>query len=341
MSTTGVPAVQCRENPSQVTEISPARTGNSGTFLKSVDFDFPAFRVKGDMSSSPDRAVRQLSLFRRAKLILQSLRKKLVRKPPLKSQSFERYVMEAPSHQNAIDLVPGWSTAFPPELGLKAGALETFHDARIRWAIQCFGHMKDKQILELGPLEAGHTCMLEKEGAKVDAVEANQLAYLRCLIAKEILGMTLSRFWLGDFVKWLELSNVHYDLILASGVLYHMRDPLRLIDLIAKRSSAVFFWTHLVDEEAMPMGDPRRFVFAPEIEVRDFHGVQVRCYRRTYLQAPIDPAFCGGSEDEHRWLNRDDFLAALRAVGFDDIRTAHDEPQHKFGPALSVYASKL
>ena len=254
--------------------------------------------------------------------------------------SFERYVTAAPSHQNAIDSVPGWSTAFPPEFGLTAGALQTHDDARMHWALECFGSVIGKRLLELGPLEAGHTAILEKAGATIDAVEANQLAYMRCLITKEVVGLTRSHFWLGDFVKWLEDPGKTYDLIVASGVLYHMKDPLHLIDLIAQRSSAVYFWTHLVDEDAMPPGDARRLVFAPEAEIHDFHGMKVRAYRRTYLQAPKNPAFCGGLEDDHRWLNRDDLLAALRAVGFTDIRTTHDQPDHQFGPALSIYAGK-
>jgi len=44
--------------------------------------------------------------------------------------------------------------------------------------------------------------------------------------------------------------------------------------------------------------------------------------------------------DEHRWLHRDDLLEALKVVGFKDIRTAHDEPDHRFGPALSIFARR-
>lgn len=255
--------------------------------------------------------------------------------------TLDRYVDSAPSSQNAIDLVPGWSTSFPDHCGVTAGALATYLDARITWAIACYGEpLVDREVLELGPLEAGHTAMLEAAGARVDAVEANQLAFTRCLVAKEIMGLTRSRFWLGDFVKWLENTEKTYDLIIASGVLYHMTDPLHLIDLIAKRTNAVYLWTHLLTEESMPPTDPRRAVFAQKTEEHDFHGVTVRAYRRTYLKAAKDPAFCGGMRDEHRWLHRDDLLAALRVVGFTNIQTNHDQPDHKFGPALSIFASK-
>ena len=106
--------------------------------------------------------------------------------------------------QNAIDAIAGWNTSFPPHYGLKAGSLATYNDPRIYWAIECFGSLEGRHVLELGPLDGGHTSMLEAAGAQVDAIEANQLAFIRCLVTKEILGLTRSKFWLGDFVKALE-----------------------------------------------------------------------------------------------------------------------------------------
>src|SRR5262249_6341085 len=142
--------------------------------------------------------------------------------------SFDRYVSSEPSFQNAIDAVEGWNTSFPAELGLRAGSLATYNDPRILWAIECFGEITNRRVLELGPLEGGHTSMLDSAGAQVDAIEANQLAFMRCLVAKEILQLKKSRFWLGDFMKALEHWDQRYDLIIASGVLYHLKHPLKL-----------------------------------------------------------------------------------------------------------------
>jgi hypothetical protein len=268
------------------------------------------------------------------------LRKKLWHDESPEASAFDIYVTSAPSLQNAIDAVPGWNTSFPPDLELKAGSLATYNDPRILWAIQNFGSLEGRHVLELGPLEGGHTSMLEAAGARVDAIEANQRAFLRCLITKEILGLTRAKFLLGDFIKALENSEQSYDLIVASGVLYHLTDPLRLIELVAKRTNAVFFWTHVVTEESMPRWDPRRLVIAPDVETHEFHGLKVRAYRRTYANAENSVAFCGGPNDEHRWLHRDDLLAALKVVGFSDIQTDHDQPDHLYGPALSIFARK-
>ncbi|MGN8119942.1 class I SAM-dependent methyltransferase [Labrys sp. 22185] len=253
---------------------------------------------------------------------------------------FGNYVTSLPCHQNAVDIVSGWNCSFPQHLGLVAGELATYADSRISWMMSQYGPLDGKKVLELGPLEGGHTFMLEEAGAEVDAVEANQLAFLRCLITKEILGLSHARIWLGDFVKWLEEKPTIYDLIVASGVLYHSNDPLHLIELIAKRTSTVYLWTHFIDDDLMPRSDPRRLVFADEPEIQDFHGVSVRTYRRTYLDAPIHAEFCGGPKDEHRWLNRDDLLAALRVVGFAHITLEGEEPDHRHGPAISIFAHK-
>ncbi|PRH83921.1 class I SAM-dependent methyltransferase [Labrys okinawensis] len=263
---------------------------------------------------------------------------------PLSAQKspriFDRYVISMPTHQNAVDVIQGWTSAFPPEFGIKAGALATYLDPRIAWMMNQYGPLEGKVVLELGPLEGGHTVMLERAGAIVDAIEANQSAFLRCLITKEIFGLSRSRIWLGDFVRWLEGTEKTYDLIVASGVLYHANDPLHLIDLIAKRTDAVYFWTHFMDDEFMPPSDPRRAVFADKPQIQDFHGVAVRTYLRTYRGAANHAEFCGGPMDQHRWLHRDDMLAALRAVGFSHITLEDVDPDHRYGPAMSIYARK-
>ena len=253
---------------------------------------------------------------------------------------FKQYDATLPTNQNAIDLLPGWSTALPPECGVTAGHMATYSDMRMIWATECFGSLEGKRVLELGPLEAGHTIYLDKMGADVLGIESNKLAFLRCLVVKELVRLARARFMLGDFVKWLDTTEERYDLIVASGVLYHMHEPLRLLDLIAKRADAVYFWTHYVDDAAMPIGDPRRAVLADRADIVDFHGKPMRLYKRTYANAAANDSFNGGMVDAHNWMHRDDILTALRALGYLDIRISQETPDHQNGPAFSVFASK-
>src|SRR5450631_2985383 len=134
------------------------------------------------------------------------------------------YVHEAPSPQQTADVFAGkWASRFPGEFsGLKAGANLLFEDPKILWAAQ---KLKDlgvpvagSSILELGPLEGGHTYMLSREGAaSVTAVEAHQEAYLKCLVTKELLGMERVNFLLGDAAAFLRQIGHSYDIGVAAG----------------------------------------------------------------------------------------------------------------------------
>ena len=176
--------------------------------------------------------------------------------------------------------------------------------------------------------------------ASIDAIEANTLAFVRCLITKEILKLDRANFYLGDFLKWLERTEKRYDLILASGVLYHSHDPIHLLEMIASKSDSVFLWTHYFDDKAMPKGDLRRVPFSEEVEIRRSHGVDVRLHERSYYKAWRDPAFCGGIQDRHFWIDRSDIMDLLKAFGFDRIEIADDQPDHINGPSFSVFAER-
>jgi hypothetical protein len=242
---------------------------------------------------------------------------------------FAGYEMGLPSHQNAVSLIPGWSCHFPARLGLQAGRIPAFDDPRIAWAISRFGDLRGRSVLELGPLEGAHTSMLANAGAQVDAIESNQLAYFKCLITKEILGFPNARFYLGDFVQGLEQSDKNYDMIVASGVLYHMRDPLRLLQAMAKRTNVIYLWTVIVNNNDLrPSG------------LQLFNGVNVRLYARGY--GPQDAKFCGGPTDYPCWMHRDDILAVLGALGFSNLTIAHDVESNpgNFLPTFSVFASR-
>jgi hypothetical protein len=141
----------------------------------------------------------------------------------------DQYTHAAPSPQAAIDIFKGEWTSQLPLPDLNSGSLPVFEDPRIEWAVAQMGGVKGKTVLELGPLEGGHTYMLERLGAKsVVAVEANARAYLKCLIVKELLGLERAQFLYGDFLEYLRQTSPKFDVCIASGVLYHMREPIEL-----------------------------------------------------------------------------------------------------------------
>ncbi|MGY5806161.1 class I SAM-dependent methyltransferase [Rhizobium sp. LEGMi198b] len=254
---------------------------------------------------------------------------------------FDQYEQGKPDHQNAIDALPGWNSAFPVALNLKAGIHHLYADGRIDWALRSFGSIEGKTILEVGPLEGMHTYMLHRERpARIDAIEANRLCFLRCLVTRQILDINTASFLLGDIQAWLTDHDEVYDFAVASGVLYHMADPGEFLRLLARRANAVFIWTHFFLEEAMPAGDVRRNPFSGKVETRMIEGVPVRYYERSYQHANSNASFCGGMKDRHFWMHRDDILTLLEKLGFSDILIKDQDFGHSGGPCFSLLARK-
>ena len=97
------------------------------------------------------------------------------------------YVNAAPDPQHALNIFRGeWLSKLPPPFAeLQAGSNLLFEDARLEWGLDMLGGVQSKTVLELGPMEAGHTYMLEHRGAaSIISIEANTRAYLKCLIIK-------------------------------------------------------------------------------------------------------------------------------------------------------------
>ena len=254
---------------------------------------------------------------------------------------FDAYVHEAPSPQVAVDIFRGaWASAFPPPFeGLRAGNMLKPDDPRLPWAAEQMGGLAGRSALELGPLEGTMTWQLEQLGAaSVVAVEANTTAYLRCLIAKEILGLQRARLLCGDFLPFLRTDPGRFDVCVASGVLYHMRNPAELIALVARAADQAFFWTHYYDE-ALVAANPNtasRFAAAPE--AAEYLGFRHARYRQQYQGEVGWSGFCGGSAPDSAWLNRADLLACLRHFGYDQLTLGFDDPGHFGGPSLAIVA---
>jgi SAM-dependent methyltransferase len=263
---------------------------------------------------------------------------------PYPSPVFSR---ETPSHQTAVDIFSGhWLSAFPEEAGVKAGEIKHFDfnvEQRVKWAAdQLPNGIKDFRILELGPFEAYNTWQMEQLGAtSVLAIEGNNQNYLKCLIVKEILGLQ-ARFLYGDFIQYFENSKDSYDMVWASGVLYHQTHPVKLLGQIASCTRRIFLHTHYYREDTIQANAELARNFYPEGDIEEtFGGFRAHLHYRSYaFEKWQNKRFSGGLSDHSYWMTQDDIMACLRHFGFQNITVGVDHPQNPNGPALFLLAEK-
>lgn len=256
----------------------------------------------------------------------------------------DEYIIKEPSDQNVIDIFNGeWSSKLPSNTKLvnSPASAALFEDARIDWAQQQLGGFCDKTILELGPLEGGHSYMLQQKGAKsIVAIEANTRAFLKCLCIKEIFNLDKVSYKLGDFMTYLKNDPAMFDIVIASGVLYHMENPIELLNLISNKTTKIFLWTHYYDSGVIKNNPDLAHKFS-SIEELVFQSEKYEYSIQSYKEALGWAGLCGGPMPTSIWLTKESILKALHNFGFVDIAINFDHPDHPNGPSFGICASKI
>lgn len=251
----------------------------------------------------------------------------------------EEFVFESADIQNSLDLFQ-WSARYPDGTGLvTTGDIDLFQDERIPWAANQLGGLCGKSILELGPYEAYNTYQMEILGANVLAIEANVFNYLKCLVVKNAFNLE-STFLLGDFLPYLQQTPRTFDAVWLSGILYHMTDPVGLLQAASKVANTLFVWTHYYETQVIegsynePYFDPSR---DKTVEVT---GNLVHLHHRNYQISTTRDYYSGGSEPFSYWLEKQAVFDLLRTFGFANFTIAKDEPTYAPGPAMWFIATR-
>ena len=251
----------------------------------------------------------------------------------------DSYEFRPATLENSLDIFKDeWVSTLP---GYPSGGVSLFEDRRVAWAFEQAGGVAGKTVLELGPLEGGHTYMLSKAGAKdIISVEANSRCYLKCLITSQLYDLKNVKFLYGDFVGYLKSTTKKFDYIHAAGVLYHLVEPVEFLNMLCKASNMIYLWTHYADLTAMPESDPRYVAGIVQQEDHIFNGMTYKAYRRRYLGDPnSDHKFCGGIHLDPVWIEKSTILKILSSNEFS-YQVEHDMPNHQNGPCCSILAKK-
>jgi hypothetical protein len=245
----------------------------------------------------------------------------------------DKFVRGIPCTQNAIDCFSGlWYSAFPQEFAITAGECNLFCDERLSWAFSHLQPNNDWDVLELGPLEGGHSYWLEKETnvKRITSIEANRLCWLRCLVTKEVVGLKKTQFLLGDFLEYLHNNKKKFDLALALGVLYHMEKPVDLLSLLFKSSENLLLWSQFAGKEQIQTWK------SVEVRYKDFTTIG---YVNDYGNGISKDEFIGGVSAHAIWLTEQGILDALKFVGYNNIITG-PTGKNQYGGEITLVASR-
>jgi|CZKI01.1.fsa_nt_gi hypothetical protein len=253
------------------------------------------------------------------------------------------YATKAPSFQQTLDIFKGkWASRMPSDKGGEAGETPLFEDPRVDWAVESLAKLgvdlKSSNVLEIGPLEGGHTYRLIRSGAKsVTAIEAHPEAFLKCLAVKELLSMERVNFLYGDAAEFLRSIGHSYDIGFASGILYHLVNPVEFLELLCRRTRAVFLWT-VYWEAAYISSQPAGAAGTTGADVRVQSGFRHALHRHEYGSGFDYSQFWGGPNAYSNWMEKDEILGALSHFGFS--RQIVDLEANPNGPALRLVATR-
>lgn len=146
------------------------------------------------------------------------------------------------------------------------------------------------------------------------------------------------QFKLGDSIKYLESRDESFDFILASGILYHLKDPLSALELILSKTKSLLVWTHYFDKKLIEKKPAQRVKTKP-LDPLVYNGKSYEIASYGYQEAVEWSGFCGGMSSEVVWLERSLYLDVCKAKGFE-TEIFQEEPDHPHGPAFCFSAIK-
>jgi 2-polyprenyl-3-methyl-5-hydroxy-6-metoxy-1,4-benzoquinol methylase len=137
-----------------------------------------------------------------------------------------------------------WTTRFLIDGKEYGGSYEAYKDARLKEFRQNFPDCK--HVLELGCLEGGHSVELAKN-YKVTAIDGRNDNLGRAQFIRKVFEISEDqlRFRFQDLDTETDLNEYKdCDVVFCVGVLYHLKEPWKLIEKMSKVSKNLFLWTH-------------------------------------------------------------------------------------------------
>ena len=226
-----------------------------------------------------------------------------------------------PAHR--IKLAPGVFTA---ETGV-----EPDNDLRTKIVIDAAGGLAGKRVIDVGCNEGGFAVEFARHGAaETIGVEARKLSVRRSELVRDLLGLTDLRFVCGDVLHELARAQQPFDVVFATGILYHLARPDAALRSMRERCCGfMLLCTHVAHPAASTHGCSD--------EIVEYVGEHGTFQGRRYSEHGVGPmAHTGGDDlwaawgnDESFWPFEDDLVRMIEIAGFGSIEKvdhhAHSE----------------
>jgi len=233
--------------------------------------------------------------------------------------------MTKESPQKEFARIGPWVTRFWVD-GLPCGgdSYDPSDDGRIAVFESRAGSLAGKRILELGPLEGGHTLQLTRKGSVVVAIEGREANYRRCVFVKEFFNLDRVEFIYAD-LRTMDFNSLgQFDLIFNVGVLYHLHEPWKLLKSLRNSAMCMFLWTHCAaDEKANAV---------VEVDGCPLEGLH---WREGSLKVPLS-----GLQPTSFWPTRECLEKMLALSGWPNLTWVDYNSQSQSGPSATLWADQ-
>jgi len=192
-------------------------------------------------------------------------------------------------------------------------------------------------VLEVGPGNGCYTVVLADACKWVTVIEARPNNLAKTFLRTKFHNQNNLSFQLGD-VQEIDESCGRYDGVFHFGVLYHLSEPVRHIENLAKITDLVLCDTHIG-----AANDQWRRSWNDEHQLSDrWDEGDYQAYR--YKEHGWNNCY-DGVDNWSRWLTKESMFNAFQEVGFKFIylQQEYDHTQsngYKVGPRIRFIASK-
>jgi len=217
-----------------------------------------------------------------------------------------------PFTTHRIPLAGGYETA--------VDGANPFEDVRIDIVIEaCGGSLDGRTVVDLGCLEGGFSLALAEQGAAhVVGIEARRISVERCRLAAGLRGTPNVEFVEADIKDELARRDP-FDVVLATGILYHVSDPAAMLrDMRSACRGVAVIDTHVAAADAATHG-------CSELVERTLDGgtYRGRMFAEYAPDSSLDERaellWAAWSDADSFWPLEDDLVRMIHDAGFESV----------------------